>query len=178
MAGLPFPSLSTSPKSRPQLHFFLQQRPCWLREELHRVLGGQERCPWQIASFSQATRPANLCAYTLRPKHAVHTHACADTHMQACAHTFTLKYTLPDACLAPHSSDQRLRSSVPMQAHSLAGRRAHSFLDESVHGIPGFEGSSPLSFYSILSACRMPGTLCQVVPVSSELGVQGSWNTA
>lgn len=168
VAGLPSPSLSTSPMSRPQLHFFLQQRRCWPREELPRVLGGQERCPCQIASFLQATCPANLCAYTLRLKHAVHTRTRANTHVQACTHTFTLRYTLPDACLAPHCSDQRLRSSMPMQAHSLAGRRAHPFLDESMHGIPGF------CFYSILSACRMLGTLCQMAPVSTELGVQGS----
>lgn len=46
--------------------------------------GGQERCPCQIASFSQAARPANLSAYTLRPKHAAHMHTRADTHVQAC----------------------------------------------------------------------------------------------
>lgn len=34
VAGLPAASLSTSPKLRPQPHFFLQQRPCWPREEL------------------------------------------------------------------------------------------------------------------------------------------------
>lgn len=100
--------------------------------------GGQERCPCQIASFSQAARPANLSAYTLRPKHAAHMHTRADTRAGM--------HTIPEACHAPHCSDQRLSPSVPVQAHSPAGRRARSCLDERVHGIPGFEGSSPSLF--------------------------------
>lgn len=77
----------------------------------------------------------------------IHTEAetcCAHAH--ACRHTRAGMHTIPEACHAPHCSDQRLSPSVPVQAHSPAGRRARSCLDERVHGIPGFEGSSPSLF--------------------------------